>query len=135
MRLLLDTCVFLWWSEGADDIPASVRALVSDRRNTVFLSAISVWEIVLKHALGRLPLPDAPERFVPREREGHGLTPLPLDEASTFQLSRLPQLHRDPIDRMLIAQAIEHGLAVVTPDRLITRYPVRTIWDTTPVVS
>ena len=128
MRLLLDTCTFLWWATGSEAVPAHVRDLVADPANEVRLSAVSSWEIALKHALGRLPLPEPPERFVPRERERHGFASLALDERSTLHLPRLPALHKDPFDRMLACQAIEHGLGLVTPDRLIAQYPVRCVW-------
>lgn len=128
MRLLLDTCTFLWWAAGSELVSARARGLVSDPTNEVFLSVVSAWEIGLKHALGRLPLPDPSTHFVPRERERHGFSSLALDECSTLHLPRLPRLHADPFDRMLVCQAIEHGLGLVTPDRLITQYPVRSVW-------
>ena len=128
MKLLLDTCTFLWWSTGTGTVPPSVRRLVADPDNEVWLSAVSTWEIALKHALGRLPLPDPPARFIPMERERHGFANLALDEASTLLLPRLPGLHKDPFDRMLVCQGIEHGLTLVTPDRLVTQYPVRCVW-------
>ena len=127
MRLLLDTCTFLWAGEGRD-VPRSVRAAMRDPENEVFLSAISTWEISIKHDLGRMSLPDVPERYLPNLRERLGLTPLALDEASTLHLRRLPNVHRDPFDRMLICQAMVHGLTIVTPDRHISEYPVRTLW-------
>ena len=128
MKLLLDTCTFLWWSTGSETIPANVRLLVADPANDVWFSAVSSWEIAVKHALGRLPLPDLPEFFIPRERRRHRFRSLALDEKSTFHLSRLPRLHGDPFDRMLVCQGIEHGLSLVTPDSLITQYPIDTIW-------
>ena len=128
MKLLLDTCTFLWWVSGAEKIPLAVRALVADPANDAHLSAVSAWEIAVKHALGRLPLPSPPERFVPYERQRHGFESLPLDEASTLHLHRLPGLHHDPFDRMLLCQGIEHGMTLVTPDRAITQYPVRCVW-------
>ena len=64
MRLLLDTCTFLWWAQGSDEVPDRVRALIADPANQVWLSAASSWEIAVKHTLGRMPLPDPPERFV-----------------------------------------------------------------------
>jgi len=128
VRLLLDTCTFLWWIAGDEAVPHSVRELLSDPANEAYVSAVSTWEIAVKHALDRLPLPEPPDRFVPRERERHGLATLALDEASTLHLHRLPALHRDPFDRMLVCQAIEHGMPVVTPDRLLTQYPVRSVW-------
>lgn len=101
---------------------------MQDPSNGVFLSAVSVWEIVSKHRAGRLPLPEPPDRLVPAERHLRGVAPLSFDEESALQATRLPALHRDPFDRMLIAQAIALGLAIVTPDPAIGQYPVRVIW-------
>ena len=128
MRLLLDTCTFLWAISGASDLSARARELVADSDNEVFLSSVSGWEIAVKHALGRLPLPASPDRFVPEQRARHGIDPLPLDEESALHVVRLPPLHRDPFDRMLVSQAIVHGLTLVGPDPLIAQYPLRTTW-------
>ena len=127
MRLLLDTCTFLWLAGGAslsDDAADAIR----QPANEVFLSASSVWEIVTKYERGRLSLPEPPERMIPTERRLRGLTPLEFDEVSALHGRRLPWLHRDPFDRMLIAQAIAHGLAIVTPDPQIAQYPIRVVW-------
>jgi len=105
-----------------------VRGAIVDSANEVFLSAVSTWEIAVKQALGRLPLPEPAEHFVPFERERHGVESLPLGEEATLQLPRLPPLHRDPFDRMLVCQGIVHGAVIATPDREIHRYPVRTLW-------
>jgi PIN domain nuclease of toxin-antitoxin system len=75
-----------------------------------------------------LPLPESPRGVIPRLREAHGFTELPLTEAAAFQLTKLPELHRDPFDRMLVCQCIEHGLTLVTPDEAIQDYPIRTLW-------
>ncbi len=83
---------------------------------------------MVKHALGRLPLPNLPDQFIPTQRELHGIATLPLDEEATLYLSWLPALHSDPFDRMLICQALAQSLILLTPDEEITRYPVRTIW-------
>src|SRR5262249_33113310 len=99
-----------------------------DPVNDVYLSAASGWEISIKHALGRLPLPSPPERFVPQQRNHHGIEALALDEDSVLYSHRLPLLHRDPFDRMIVCQAIVHGLAVLTPDPLIAQYSVRCLW-------
>jgi len=128
VRLLLDTCTFLWLVTGDSSLSATARGLVVDPSNEVLLSAVSTWEIAVKHGLGRLSLPDDPERYIPKLRRDHAVEPLPLDEESTLYLRRLPELHRDPFDRMLVCQAIVQGLAVLTPDRGITQYPVRTLW-------
>jgi PIN domain nuclease of toxin-antitoxin system len=128
VKVLLDTCTFLWVCAGSPDLSASARRIFSDPANEVYLSAVSAWEIALKHALGRLPLPDPPDRFVPQQRALHAIDPLPLDEAAVLQLGKLPVRHRDPFDRMLVCQAVAHGLIVLTPDPLIEQYPVRTQW-------
>lgn len=127
MKLLLDTCSFLWLA-GGGPLSQDAGDAIRDPSNDVFLSAASVWEVVTKYRLGRLSLPEPPDRLIRTERKLRGVASLPFDEESAFQGMRLPWLHRDPFDRMLIAQAIAHGLAIVTPDPLIAQYPVRTIW-------
>jgi PIN domain nuclease of toxin-antitoxin system len=130
VRLLLDSCTFLWMIWDEPELTARARALIADPRNEVYLSAISLWEILVKHQAGRLELrqPVEPARFYAAQREAHRISPLPLEEEAVAQLTKLPNLHRDPFDRMLICQAIAHGLAVLTPDAAIQRYPVRTVW-------
>jgi len=128
MKLLLDTCTFLWIVTGAPDLSPRAHDLFQAPDNEVYLSAASAWEIAVKHGLGRLQLPDPPDRFVREMREAHGIASLPIDEESALHLSRLPALHRDPFDRMIVSQAIVHGLTILTPDPLITQYPGRTTW-------
>lgn len=128
MRLLLDTCTFLWVARGDAQLSAEAARLFRDPANEVFLSAASAWEIAVKHHLGRLPLPDAPALYVPRERERHGIDALPIDEADTLMLDRLPAVHTDPFDRLLVCQAILRGLTLLTPDAQIQRYPVAVRW-------
>ena len=128
MRFLLDTCTFLWIIGGSPDLSPRARELFVDPDNDVYLSVVSAWEIALKHAAGRLPLPEAPGRFVPAQRHRHGIDVLDLDEESALHLGRLPPLHRDPFDRMLVCQAIVHGLVVLGPDPLISQYPIRAAW-------
>jgi PIN domain nuclease of toxin-antitoxin system len=128
MKLLLDTCTFLWIAGRPDLLPPKVRALFKDPDNEVYLSAASAWEIATKQAIGRLPLPEAADRLIPRLRQRHGVEPLPIDEESTLQLTRLPPLHRDPFDRILVCQAIVHGMTLLTPDELIAQYPARVLW-------
>jgi PIN domain nuclease of toxin-antitoxin system len=129
VKLLLDTCTFLWLVSDASQVPARVVEMYRAPDNEVYLSAASAWEIALKYARGRLPLPAPPERLVREEREARGIDPLPIDEESALHLSRLPALHRDPFDRILVSQAIVHGLVILTPDPLVTQYPARTIWS------
>jgi PIN domain nuclease of toxin-antitoxin system len=128
VKLLLDTCTFLWVITGSPHLPAEVRTRVADPSTEVYLSVVSAWEIALKWRRQRLALAEPPDRLVPTERRAHGITELPLDEASALHLTRLPTLHHDPFDRMLVSQAIVHGLIIATPDDLIAQYPARTMW-------
>lgn len=128
MRLLLDTAPLLWLASAPGRLSDAASRLILDTDNEVFLSAVSTWEIAVKTSLGKLALPDRPDRLVPKIREYYAIDSLALDEESTLQVGSLPDLHRDPFDRMLLCQAIVHGLAVVTPDRVLHEYPVRTLW-------
>lgn len=128
MRCLLDTCTFLWIITDSQEISPAVKELFVNPSNDMFLSAVSVWELSVKHALGKLPLPSSLDRFVVEQRERHRITTLSLDERAVVHLAKLPALHRDPFDRMLVCQAIEHECVLLTPDPLITQYPVRTQW-------
>lgn len=128
MKLLLDTCTFLWTLSGVPPLPPRVAEMVRNPDNHVFLSAASAWEIAIKYATGRLKLPDHPERFLPTMRAQRGIEPLDIDEESALHASRLPPLHRDPFDRLLVSQAIVHGMTILTPDPIVARYPARTMW-------
>jgi PIN domain nuclease of toxin-antitoxin system len=128
LRVLLDTCTFLWLVSGASELSETARRTFRDTGNEVFLSAVSVWEIAVKHALGRLPLPEEPAALVPHWRSAHGIEPLAVDETAVLHLTGIPPLHRDPFDRMLVCQAIAGGLVILTPDREVAAYPIRTLW-------
>ncbi len=128
LSLLLDTCTFLWWATGDASVPESVRARLRDPDEPVFLSAVSAWEICVKHRLGKLPLPIAPSDYVPDRRKRLGIAPLPLEELDALSVAKLPSLHRDPFDRMLVSQAITRGLTLVTPDPAVRAYPCLTWW-------
>ena len=128
MKCLLDTCTFLWIVAGAKDLSPEASHIFANPANEVFLSAVSAWELSVKHALGKLPLPGTIDRFIMEQREQHGIAALPLNERAVLHLHKLPLLHRDPFDRMLICQAVEHDCVLLTPDPLITQYPVRTRW-------
>jgi PIN domain nuclease of toxin-antitoxin system len=128
VTVLLDTCTFLWIIAGANELSERARTLVADPAHQVLLSAASAWEISVKHALGKLPLPDDPVRFVAAERVRHRIDELPIAEAAALNVGRLPPLHRDPFDRMLVSQAVLGGYTILTPDRLITQYPAAATW-------
>lgn len=124
MRLPLDTHVFLWYITADSRLPASFLAAIRDPANEVYLSAASVWEAVIKHGLGKFPLPAPPAAYLPQQREAHGIATLPIDEGAMTHLAGLPAPHRDPFDRMLVAQALQHGLTIATVDPDLAAYPV-----------
>ena len=124
MKILLDTCDFLWLITGDASLPAKTRQEVQAPANEVFLSVVSVWELVIKHRLGKLPLPQSPDVYVPAQRERHRIQSLSLDESAVKRLVSLPTLHRDPFDRMLVCQALEQGLHLASSDPMVRQYPV-----------
>ena len=128
MKVLLDTCTFLWVALGAPELSKQARETFRDPENEIYLSSVSTWEIAVKHALGKLPLPSPPRVYVPELRQTHAIESLPLHEEETLYLARLPALHRDPFDRMLVCQAIVGGMVLLTPDTAIEQYPVRVRW-------
>ena len=124
MKLLLDTHVLLWYISADTRVPDPFLAAIRDPANDVFLSTASIWEAVIKHALGKLPLPAPPAEYLPRQRAAHGIAPMPIDEGALPFLARLPPLHRDPFDRILISQAQQYGLTVASVDAAVRVYPV-----------
>ena len=124
MRILLDTHIFLWFISGDTQLSTDVRDAIRDPGNDVYLSAISVWEAIVKYQVGKLPLPEHPETYLPKQRELHQISSLTLDESSVLQLAKLPPLHRDSFDRMLICQALQNNLTIATLDSAVRAYPV-----------
>jgi PIN domain nuclease of toxin-antitoxin system len=122
MRLLLDTHIFLWYITGDERVSPNVRRAVEDSE-AAYLSVVSIWEATIKYQLGKLPLPEPPHPWLSAQREQHGIEPLPLDEASVARLASLAPHHRDPFDRMLVCQAMEHDLLIVTVDSVLSKYP------------
>ena len=127
MKLLLDTHVFLWFISGDKRLPDAWKKSIRDPKNQVYLSVVSVWEVIIKYQLGKLPLPKPPASYLPARRAQHFIDSLPVTETSVIQLVKLPSLHRDPFDRLLICQALEHDLTIVTVDKVIHTYPVKTL--------
>ena len=128
MKLLLDTHAFLWSLLDDPGLSSATREAITLPGNDVFVSTASFWEIAIKFGLGKLPLPQEPDRYLPAKRRAAGIDLLKIDEAEVCQVHRLPRLHRDPFDRLLIAQANCYGLVIATNDPLIGRYPVQTMW-------
>jgi len=123
MKFLLDTHVFLWFIGGNAKLPAKWRDTIRQPHHEVYLSVVSLWEAIIKYHLGRLSLPEPPEQYLPTQRVRHQIAELPLDEASVRQLAGLPAIYRDPFDRMLICQALEHKLTIITVDEVFQSYP------------
>jgi PIN domain nuclease of toxin-antitoxin system len=113
----------LWWSDDPDLVRADARAAIEDPRNEVLVSAASVWEAAIKVAVGRLRMPIGLDELASRA----GFAELPIGWRHTRTAAGLPSLHGDPFDRMLVAQALEQGLVLVTRDRAVIQYPVPTL--------
>ncbi|MGA3096586.1 MAG: type II toxin-antitoxin system VapC family toxin [Bryobacteraceae bacterium] len=128
MKLLLDTCAFLWLNGDFENLPLRVRQICADTENELYLSVLSAWEIALKQGVRRLTLPEPADQYVPSRRKANGIASLKLTEEAVLQVRKLPPVHNDPFDRMLICQAIVHGLTILTPDKQIARYPVPVVW-------
>jgi PIN domain nuclease of toxin-antitoxin system len=124
MKILLDTCEFLWFISADPALSAAVRREVQDSANEVYLSVVSVWEVIVKHTLGKLSLPQPPAIYIPAQRSLHGIRSLSLEESAVQRLAGLPVIHRDPFDRMLICQAQDLGLILASSDTFIRQYPV-----------
>jgi PIN domain nuclease of toxin-antitoxin system len=118
VRLLLDTHIFLWWRADAAELPAPAREAILDQANDVYVSTAVGWEICIKRGLGKLEFEGRVADAVAEE----GFLPLPLELAHADEVARLPDLHRDPFDRMLIAQARVESLTLVTSDPRIRQY-------------
>jgi len=128
MNILLDTHAFLWWITDDAQLSATARRLIKDSGNTLYWSAASSWELGIKYALGRLPLPDAPEIFLAQELAENQIESLPITDRYAFQAGRLPRHHKDPFDRMLIAQAMTDSLVLLSCDSFFGLYDVQVIW-------
>jgi PIN domain nuclease of toxin-antitoxin system len=129
VKLLLDTVTFLWITRGEEiRIGPAAQAALENSENRVYLSAASTWEISIKHRLGKLRLPAPPEQFVPEQRRLRGIESIGVCEEATLRVSQLPDLHKDPFDRILVSQAIEHAMTLITPNAVVRSYPIRTIW-------
>ncbi len=121
-RALLDTHVFLWALGEADRLSEAARDAIEDPANEIYVSAAVVWEIAIKHALGKLQLPSEPAIYVPARVGALGFRELPVRFEHALLAASLPRHHRDPFDRMLIAQARIEGMTFITNDQLAARY-------------
>jgi PIN domain nuclease of toxin-antitoxin system len=124
VRILLDTHIFLWFINNDRRLPIRWRTAIQMTENEVYLSVVSLWEIIMKYQLGKLNLPESPELYLPKQRKRHFISHLDLSEKSVIQLIKLPLLHRDPFDRMLMAQAMDHRPTLMTVYNAIKAYSV-----------
>ena len=128
MRYILDTHTFLWWITDLDLLSEHARHVIQDGDNTLYLSAASGWEIAIKARLGRLQLPGEPEKVIPEQMSLNAIQGLPIQMGHALRVSSLPDHHRDPFDRMLVAQSQVEELPILTADPQIAQYEVDVVW-------
>lgn len=126
-RILLDTHAWLWMNGSPERLPETARLLLSDAESVLFLSAASIWEISIKVAVGKLDLPEPPERYIVARLVANRIDALPIQPLHAIRAAALPMHHRDPFDRMLVAQAQIEGLELMTRDDDVLRYEVETL--------
>lgn len=132
MKLLLDTHAFIWWDGEPDRLPPLVREYCLNRANTVLLSVACVWEIQIKRQLGKLKLQIPLPKVIKGQQETNGLLILPIALAHVLELDSLPPHHKDPFDRLLIAQARAENAILVSGDSIFASYDVKLLWQTRP---
>lgn len=128
MRALIDTSTFLWFISGSEKLSVDARGYIADLDNEIFISVVSLWEIAIKTSLGKLELLLPFDRLISEHLEPNAITVLPIEKAHLFKVIDLAFYHRDPFDRMIIAQGLAEQLPVITSDAAFSRYPVQLIW-------
>lgn len=128
MKYLLDTGVWLWSVGDPARMPPATREVLGDRSQEIFLSAVTSWEVAIKAATGKLELPEPPTTYVPSRMVMQGLRPLPVSHQHALAVFRIPHHHRDPFDRLLMAQALVEDLTILTADREFKKYDVPILW-------
>lgn len=128
MRYLLDTHTFLWWIVDDLRLSSRARAIIQDPGNEIWFSAASAWEMAIKAQLGRITFEDDLVAFVPQQVAANGFKNLPIQSEHALRVSRLPLLHRDPFDRILVAQALTERMPLLTGDQTIASYDVEVVW-------
>ena len=128
MQYLLDTHVLIWWITSDKRLSAAANAIIRSHRNTLYWSAVSSWEVSIKHALGRLNFEDAPQVLFTSELDKNHIETLSITNEHAFLAGQLPMLHKDPFDRMLVAQAQIESLGLVTNDPILQQYDVDVFW-------
>lgn len=129
MNLLLDTHIFLWLINDNKLLNDELIKVIHDPKNSIFLSVVSVWECVIKYQIGKLNLPESPEIYLSKKRQEYAIASLIIEEDSINHLINLPLLHKDPFDRLLISQSLQHNLTIITEDNAILQYPNISIFN------
>jgi len=122
MYILIDTHIFLWFINGDKKLKKSHKEIIESPSNSVFLSTASIWECVIKAQIGKLEFPEKPSVFLSEKRALHQIESLPITENTIIKLEELPGLHKDPFDRIIIAQALENNFRLLTEDKQILDY-------------
>ncbi len=128
MKAILDTHAFLWWVLDNPKLSGTARNFIIDPDNTIYLSAVSAWEMAIKWSLGKLTLPDQPDSFVRQQLEINNFSPLPIQINHGLYIHELPEIHKDPFDRLLVAQSIIENLLLISTDSVLKKYPVSLLW-------
>jgi PIN domain nuclease of toxin-antitoxin system len=127
VKAILDTHIFLWWNLDDPQLSDALREIISDGSNALFLSAASAWEIAIKAGRGRLTLPEPPGKFIANRLTLHRFQPLAVQLSHAAHVYNLPDHHRDPFDRLLIAQGQLEDMAILTMDPVFAKYEIETI--------
>ena len=129
MKVLLDTHIFLWLIDGDDRLDSLWQQEINNPHNQIFLSVVSVWECIIKHQIGKFNFPQSPEIYLPQKRKEHLIKSLVINEKSLHYIKKLPLLHKDPFDRLLISQSLQDNLTIMTKDKAILEYPNLNIFN------
>ncbi|MBE9030656.1 type II toxin-antitoxin system VapC family toxin [filamentous cyanobacterium LEGE 11480] len=128
MKALLDTHAFLWWVTNDAQLSQTAKDTIANPDNTIIFSVINAWEIIIKQGTDKLSLPEPAETYIPSRITANQLVVLPVQLPYILQVSSLPDLHRDPFDRLLVAQSQVEQIPIISVDRFIRQYPVSVIW-------
>ncbi len=128
MKVLLDTHTFLWWVADDPQISVTAKNIIANPDNDIYLSVVSAWEIIIKVGTGKLSLSEPPEIYIPTRIASNQFEVLPVQISHILEINSLPSLHKDPFDRLLIAQSLVENFPLITVDSAIAQYPVQTIW-------
>jgi PIN domain nuclease of toxin-antitoxin system len=127
MKILLDTHIFLWYIAADTRLMEKYVNLIIDTKNDIYISVASIWECTIKQQIGKLNFPDKAAKYLTEKRELHLMKSLSIDENCIKQLANLESIHKDPFDRIIISQALEYNLKLITEDSLIKKYELKNL--------